>query len=47
MADLAAVYAEAIKTTFDGPVNMLAISTGGSIALQLTADHPSLSTGSS
>lgn len=42
MADLAAVYAAAIRSTFDGPVNVLAISTGGSIALQLAADHPDL-----
>ncbi|MEV0145447.1 MULTISPECIES: alpha/beta hydrolase [unclassified Nonomuraea] len=42
MADLAALFAQAIKTTFDGPVHMLAISTGGSIALQLAADHPDL-----
>ncbi|MDR8410473.1 alpha/beta hydrolase [Nonomuraea sp. 3-1Str] len=42
MADLAAVYAQAITTTFEGPVRMLAISTGGSIALQLAADHPDL-----
>ncbi|SEH00928.1 Pimeloyl-ACP methyl ester carboxylesterase [Nonomuraea solani] len=42
MADLAAVYARAIKATFEGPVRMLAISTGGSIALQLAADHPAL-----
>ncbi|MEV0379533.1 alpha/beta hydrolase [Nonomuraea sp. NPDC050643] len=42
MADLAALYAQAIKTTFEGPVDMLAISTGGSIALQLAADHPDL-----
>ncbi|NUT09984.1 MAG: alpha/beta hydrolase [Nonomuraea sp.] len=42
MSDLAAVYAQAIKATFEGPVNILAISTGGSIALQLAADHPAL-----
>ncbi|MFI6733329.1 alpha/beta fold hydrolase [Nonomuraea sp. NPDC050451] len=42
MADLAAVYARAIATTFEGRVRMLAISTGGSIALQLAADHPHL-----
>lgn len=42
MADLADVHAQAITSTFDGPVNMLAISTGGSIALQLAADHPDL-----
>ncbi|MGW0801488.1 alpha/beta fold hydrolase [Nonomuraea sp. NPDC002799] len=38
MADLAALYAKAIK----GPASILAISTGGSIALQLAADHPDL-----
>ncbi len=42
MAELAAVYAKAIEATFDGPVSVLAISTGGSIALQLAADHPDL-----
>ncbi|WP_369373678.1 alpha/beta fold hydrolase [Promicromonospora sp. Populi] len=42
MADLAAVYAAALRSTFEGPVNVLAISTGGSIALQLAADHPDL-----
>ncbi|MGH3388965.1 MAG: alpha/beta fold hydrolase [Actinomadura sp.] len=42
MAELAAVYAAAIEATFEGPVRMLAISTGGSIALQLAADHPGL-----
>ncbi|MEV4530708.1 alpha/beta fold hydrolase [Streptosporangium sp. NPDC049304] len=42
MADLAAVYAQAIRGISEGPVNMLAISTGGSIALQLAADHPGL-----
>lgn len=42
MADLAAVYAAAIRATFEDPVNVLAISTGGSIALQLAADHPGL-----
>ncbi|MFF0866384.1 alpha/beta fold hydrolase [Nonomuraea sp. NPDC003560] len=42
MADLAAIFARAIRATFDGPVNVLALSTGGSIALQLAADHPGL-----
>ncbi|MFE3454531.1 alpha/beta fold hydrolase [Nonomuraea sp. NPDC059194] len=42
MADLAAVHAQAIAATFEGPVKMLAISTGGAIALQLAADHPDL-----
>lgn len=40
MAELAAVYAERM----DGPANVLGISTGGSIALQLAADHPELVT---
>ncbi|MFI7134720.1 alpha/beta fold hydrolase [Nonomuraea sp. NPDC050153] len=38
MAELAALYVGAIK----GPANVLGISTGGSIALQLAADHPDL-----
>ncbi|MEU5869027.1 alpha/beta hydrolase [Nonomuraea sp. NPDC047529] len=42
MADLAAIFAQAIRTTFEGPVDVLALSTGGSIALQLAADHPGL-----
>jgi pimeloyl-ACP methyl ester carboxylesterase len=42
MADLAAVYAEAIEATFEGATDVVAISTGGSIALQLAADHPGL-----
>jgi pimeloyl-ACP methyl ester carboxylesterase len=42
MADLAAIYAHAIRTTFGDPVNVLAISTGGAIAQQLAADHPDL-----
>jgi pimeloyl-ACP methyl ester carboxylesterase len=42
MADLAAVYAAGIGATFEDRVHVLAISTGGSIALQLAADHPDL-----
>jgi pimeloyl-ACP methyl ester carboxylesterase len=42
MAQLAEVYAHGLKAMFDGPVNALGISTGGSIALQLAADHPEL-----
>jgi pimeloyl-ACP methyl ester carboxylesterase len=42
MAELAAHYAEAIDATFTGPVNVLGMSTGGSLALQLAADHPEL-----
>jgi pimeloyl-ACP methyl ester carboxylesterase len=42
MAELAACYAHAIKATFTGPVDVLGLSTGGSVALQLAADRPEL-----
>jgi pimeloyl-ACP methyl ester carboxylesterase len=42
MADLASVYAAGIGATFEDRVPVLGISTGGSIALQLAADHPDL-----
>ncbi|MFD5623738.1 alpha/beta fold hydrolase [Streptomyces yangpuensis] len=41
-AQLAAVHADAIRATFSRPVNVLGLSTGGSLALQLAADHPEL-----
>ncbi len=40
MADYAARHAAALREAFDGPVDVLGMSTGGSIALQLAADHP-------
>lgn len=40
--DLAAEYAEALRNLFDEPVDVVGVSTGGSIALQLAADHPEL-----
>ncbi|MFD1720303.1 alpha/beta fold hydrolase [Amnibacterium endophyticum] len=40
MASLAADHARAIRSRFDGPVDVLGESTGGSIALQLALDHP-------
>jgi len=40
MAQLAAEHADAIRAGFDGPVDVVGLSTGGSIALQLAADHP-------
>lgn len=40
MAELARDYAEALRSRFDGPVDVLAFSTGGSVALQLAVDHP-------
>lgn len=42
MTDLANDYAGALEKEFVGPVDVLGISTGGSIALQLAADHPGL-----
>ena len=40
MADMAADVADALAARFDEPVDVLGISTGGSIAQQLAADHP-------
>jgi pimeloyl-ACP methyl ester carboxylesterase len=40
MADLAADVADALAAQFTQPVDVLGISTGGSIAQQLAADHP-------
>jgi pimeloyl-ACP methyl ester carboxylesterase len=40
MADIATVHAEALRAAFDGPVDLLGLSSGGSIALQVAADHP-------
>lgn len=40
MADLARDYAEALRGQFGRPVDVVGVSTGGSIALQLAADHP-------
>jgi len=39
-AQLAAAHAQAIRRGFDGPVDLLGLSTGGSIAQQVAADHP-------
>jgi pimeloyl-ACP methyl ester carboxylesterase len=40
IARLAAEHAEGIRTSFGGPVDVIGLSTGGSIAQQLAADHP-------
>jgi pimeloyl-ACP methyl ester carboxylesterase len=40
MADLAAEHAQAIDALGAGPVDVVGVSTGGSIAQQLAADHP-------
>jgi pimeloyl-ACP methyl ester carboxylesterase len=42
MADIAADYATAMLERFDGPVDVIGLSTGGSVALQLAADHPAV-----
>ncbi len=39
-AQLATEHAQAIRASFDGPVDLLGLSTGGSIAQQVAADHP-------
>lgn len=40
MSELAEEHADAIRSLGDGPVDVAGISTGGSIAQQLAADHP-------
>jgi pimeloyl-ACP methyl ester carboxylesterase len=42
MAELAGEHAEAIRSSLGGPVDVAGISTGGSIAQQLAADHSDL-----
>src|SRR5919202_578494 len=40
MTDIATVQADALRAAFDGPVDLLGMSSGGSVALQVAADHP-------
>jgi len=42
MQDLAAAHAAALRSTFSGPADLLGVSTGGAIALQLALDQPAL-----
>lgn len=42
MAAIADDYADVARRVFDEPVDVVGSSTGGSVALQLTADHPGL-----
>ncbi|KFU79122.1 Serine aminopeptidase, S33 [Amycolatopsis lurida] len=42
MAELAAHHAEELRHRFDRPVDVLGLSTAGSLALQFAADHPGL-----
>ncbi|MEV0249080.1 alpha/beta hydrolase [Nocardia sp. NPDC050712] len=40
MADIAAQHADAFQSEFGAAVDILGISSGGSVALQVAADHP-------
>ncbi|WP_280265131.1 alpha/beta fold hydrolase [Nocardia wallacei] len=40
MGEIATQHAEALREEFGEPVDVLGVSSGGSIALQLAADHP-------
>ena len=40
MSDLAGEHADALRSFFGGPVDVVGLSTGGSIAQQLAAEHP-------
>lgn len=40
MEDIAAEYCDAIESEFGGPLDVVGISTGGSIAQKMAADHP-------
>jgi pimeloyl-ACP methyl ester carboxylesterase len=42
LADMAADYAAMIREEFGGPVDVIGISTGGSIVQPLAADHPDI-----
>jgi pimeloyl-ACP methyl ester carboxylesterase len=42
LKDMSDDYAEMIEQEFDGPVDIMGTSTGGSISLQFAADHPGL-----
>jgi pimeloyl-ACP methyl ester carboxylesterase len=42
MRALAAEHAQAIRAAFESPVDVIGLSTGGSIAQQLAADHPAV-----
>ena len=39
-AEMASEHADSIRSAFGGPVDVVGVSTGGSIAQQLAADHP-------
>lgn len=40
MSDLAAIHADALRGYFGAPVDLVGVSTGGSIAQQIAAEHP-------
>ncbi|MDN4599256.1 alpha/beta fold hydrolase [Leifsonia virtsii] len=40
MAEIAGLYADAVRRRFDGPVALMGVSTGASVAFQVAVDHP-------
>lgn len=40
MAEIAGLYADAVRRRFDGAVALMGVSTGASVAFQLAVDHP-------
>jgi pimeloyl-ACP methyl ester carboxylesterase len=42
MAEIATMHADALRARFGGPVDLLGMSSGGSVALQLAVDHPDI-----
>ncbi|MBL1079958.1 alpha/beta fold hydrolase [Nocardia sp. 2] len=42
MADIAAQHAAALRAEFGEPVDVIGVSSGGSVALQLAVDHPDI-----
>ncbi len=42
MSEIAQVYADLLRRRLAGPVALMGLSTGSSVALQLAADHPEL-----
>lgn len=40
MAEIAGLYADAVRRRFGGPVALMGVSTGASVAFQVAVDHP-------
>ena len=45
LRELGADYAQGIRQWFPGPVDLMGVATGGSVALQLAADHADVAEG--